>query len=273
MASSGEAFLRAYHDGTPGLMGRGIATTPAADGRTSYQVLAGRVAGAQRVLELGCADGALLAVLADNGARELAGVDLSERELALARERPQLRDADLRRARAQDLPFADGSFDAVVSHMALMLMSDVERVVAQTARVLRPGGRLAIAVGAGPVPGGALDLFLSLARPMFAAVPPERRVPPLGDRRTRSRAGLDALLTGFEPVSWEEITLEYTGSPEQVWESAAVSYYDVATLDDEQVDRLREQFFERAAVLFPDGRLTGGTRVAIAATRLVVSPA
>lgn len=67
-------------------------------------------------------------------------MDLSAAHLDLARARPQLAAADLRRARVQELPFADGSFDAVVSHMVLMLLPDADAVIADAARVLAPGG-------------------------------------------------------------------------------------------------------------------------------------
>jgi SAM-dependent methyltransferase len=261
-----EEFLKGYHDRTPGSMADSALAHPLADGRTSYRFLADQVSGARRVLDLGCADGALLALCARDGAG-VAGVDLSEGELALARDRPELRDADLRVARAQQLPFAGDSFDAVVSHMAFMLMSDAEQVVAEVARVLEPGGRFAVAVGLGAVPGGALDLFLSLARPVFSAVPAERQVPAMGDRRTRTRAGLDELLVpaGFSPVSWTEITLELTGTPEQLWGFAVASYYDMATLDAGQVARLHDEFVHHLSGSSPDGR-TDGTRIAVATT-------
>jgi SAM-dependent methyltransferase len=270
-AAASEAFLRTYHDRSPGSMARSVLANPTSDGRTSYQLLADRVAGAGRILDVGCADGVLLSTLARDGTAELAGVDLSPGEITLARGRAELAGADLRVGRAQELPFADDSFDAVVSHLALMLMTDVEQVVAELARVLRPGGRLAVAIGAGPLPGGGLDLFLSLARPVFAAVPAERRVPTMGDRRTRTQAGLDELLVpaGFAPVAWEEITLELNGTPEQVWESAVPSYYDMVTLDDQQVARLREDFLAQAADQSSAGRLDGGARIAIVTTRLV----
>ncbi len=50
--------------------------------------------------------------------------------------------ARLERAPAEELPFADDSFDTVVSTLVLCTVGDPQRAVAEVARVLRPGGRL-----------------------------------------------------------------------------------------------------------------------------------
>ncbi|MGW2474568.1 class I SAM-dependent methyltransferase [Streptomyces sp. NPDC001665] len=270
-ARSAETFLRDFHDTTPGQQSIGVQGAPLADGRTSYQVLAGEVAGARRVLDLGCADGALLEVLGAAGAEELAGIDLSDQELALAHGRPGLRDADLRQGRAQELPFADGSFDAVVSHMALMLMHDVDRVAAEAARVLVPGGQFAVAVSGGAVEGQALRLFLQLARPYFRSAPSERSLPQLGSGRLLTRDALDELLgpAGFAPVSWNTVVLEMGGTPEEVWVAATRSFYNMVELDEEQTASLRAEFFAAVPeLLAADGRAAAGTRLNIATTRL-----
>ncbi|MFB9902913.1 class I SAM-dependent methyltransferase [Allokutzneria oryzae] len=266
-----EEFLRDFHNRFPGQQSVGVEASPTAAGRTSYQEFADRVAGSRSVLDLGCADGALLEVLAARGAEELAGVDLSGAELALARQRPALAGADLRQGRAQELPFPDGSFDAVVSHMAFMLMTDVERVVAEAARVLVPGGILAVAVGGGAVAGEAMELFLSLARPHFhAASDAGRRMPKLGDRRARTREGLDEILApaGFAPVTWESIVLDQSGTPEQVLEFNLSIFYDLVVLEEDQIARLRRAFLDDARALVSDGRLPCGMRVNIATSRL-----
>lgn len=89
----------------------------------------------ERILDLGCGDGALTARLAEAGA-EVRGVDASPDMVAAARERgieAQVMDAAA-------LTFAR-EFDAVFSNAALHWMTDAEAVLAGVARALVPGGR------------------------------------------------------------------------------------------------------------------------------------
>lgn len=270
VSHAAEEFLRTFHDQAPGQQSAGVGACLTVDGRTTYEEFADLLTGARRVLDLGCADGALLEVLARHGAEVLAGVDLSAEELAVARRRSALVDADLRQGRAQELPFPAGSFDAVVSHMAFMLMWEVEQVVAEVARVLVPGGMFAAAVGGGAVEGQAQELFLELAKPYFQAATDEgRRMPRLGDRRTRTRDGLDGILTpaGFSPVTWEFIVIDQSGTPEQVWETSIATFYDVVVLDDGQIAELRSAFLAEAPNLMVDGRLPSSMRINFATAR------
>ncbi|WP_018352325.1 class I SAM-dependent methyltransferase [Longispora albida] len=269
-ALAAEDFLRTHHNENPGRQSEGCEELLTADGRTSYQVIADRVAGARRVLDLGCADGMLLQLLAEAGAETLAGIDLSEGELAFARRRPALADADLRCGRAQQLPFSDNAYDAVVSHMAFMLMSDVEQVAAEVARVLVPGGVFSVGVGGGAVEGEARELFLKLARPYFRAQPDAARTPPLGDRRARNREGLDEILVphGFEPVSWEPIIIDPRGTPERVWEVMAFTLYEMTDLGEEETTELRSRFLaESQSIVGGDGQLPCGMRINHATAR------
>lgn len=241
--ASQEAFLHSFHAEYPAVTAEAFGRGRAPDGRSSYEVLCERVAGCGRVLDLGCGDGLLLEFLARDGGRRLAGVDLSPHSLALARRRPALAGARLEEGRAQALPFADNSFDACVSHLALMLMGEIEQVAAEIARVLVPGGVLACVVGGGAVGGEAFDRFLGLLRDTVGAAPATQRIPALGDRRTRSRDGLDEVLApaGFAAVDWETVPIDLSGPVEQVW--AAVSgLYDLGPLDGAAVERLRAAF-------------------------------
>ncbi len=272
MTTPQEDFLRTFHAARPAVTVRAMAHGRAEDGRSSYEILRDRVAACRRVLDLGCGDGLLLELLAarspgpGRAVPALAGLDLSPEELALARRRPGLGRADLRVGRAQQLPFPDGRFDGCVSHMALMLMSEMERVAAEVARVLAPGGTLAVVLGGGAAGGEAYERFLRLAKPLFEAAPERERIPPLGDRRIRTREGFDAVFgpAGFGPAEWETVRIDLTGPPERIWATVG-GFYDLGPLDPAVTAELRARFeAETAASALPDGRIPCAMRVHIA---------
>ncbi|MER8225596.1 methyltransferase domain-containing protein [Streptomyces sp. NPDC094143] len=242
----------------------------APDGRSSYEILCDRVAGSMRVLDLGCGDGLLLELLAQPD-RQLSGVDLPPHSLELARRRPALFEAKLEEGRAQELPFADNSFDACVSHMALMLMSGIEQVAAEVARVLSPGGVLACVVGGGAVGGEAYEGFLTLLRRTIEETPASQRIPALGDKRTRSRKGLDEVLgpAGFAAVEdWETVRIDLSGPVEQVWATVS-GLYDLGPLDRATVEQLRHAFFaEVRDMTTSDGHVPCAFKIHIATARL-----
>jgi SAM-dependent methyltransferase len=83
--------------------------------------------------------------------------DLSTAMLAEARanaDRKGLRNVEFRECGVDDLEFADASFDSVACRFGLMFFPDIPAAIAEMARVLRPGGRMALAVWAEP-PGNA----------------------------------------------------------------------------------------------------------------------
>ncbi|WP_086826299.1 class I SAM-dependent methyltransferase [Allokutzneria sp. NRRL B-24872] len=269
-ASAQESFLKAFHASHPMATSQTFGEGRGPDGRSSYDLLAARVAGSERVLDLGCGDGVLMELLAAAG-RELTGLDLSPDSLAVARRRPALADARLVEGRAQRLPFPDNDFDACVSHMALMLMDDVDAVAAEVARVLAPGGTFACALGGGAAGGEAFELFLSLLRPVLASAPPHQQIPSLGDRRTRNRAGLDEILgpAGFAPVSWETVVIDLSAPAEQLWPLVSC-LYDVLPLPSGTLADLRAEFTTEAAALArADGTVPCGFRLHIATASLL----
>jgi len=89
----------------------------------------------ERILDLGCGDGALTEEIARRGC-EVIGVDTSPALLAAAR----ARGLDARLMDGQRLEF-DGDFDAVFSNAALHWMTRPAEVIAGVKRALRPGGR------------------------------------------------------------------------------------------------------------------------------------
>jgi SAM-dependent methyltransferase len=97
----------------------------------------------RRVLEVGCGTGRLASALADRAGAVVCGVDVSPRMLAVAR-RTAAAPVRWRRARAEELPFADGSFERAVMRLAIHLL-DRPRALRELRRVLAAGGRLTIA--------------------------------------------------------------------------------------------------------------------------------
>jgi len=106
--------------------------------------LAGEVAG-RRILHAGCGSGPLSESLQSRGA-VVSGFDSSAKMLELARQRlgpdPDLRQTDL----SSPLPYPDGAFDDAIACLILHYLEDWTAPLAELRRVLKPGGRLIVAV-------------------------------------------------------------------------------------------------------------------------------
>jgi ubiquinone/menaquinone biosynthesis C-methylase UbiE len=265
-----ERFLTDFHRDHAGLTTATFAHGHAPDGRSSYQVLADLAAGHHRVLDLACGDGALLDLLAARPHGTLAGVDLSMSELAAAARRLGPRDTLLTQGRAQELPFRSAAFDACVSHMAFMLMNEPELVAAELARLLAPGGLLAVAVGGGFPPGDARDLFRTVLVRALADVPEDRQIPQFGDRRVRSADGIAEILrpAGFGPVTWETLPIDLSGTLDEVW-TVVSAVYPVYALNEDELAHLRDEFAAAVeGITDRDGRIPCTVFVNVATARL-----
>lgn len=117
--------------------------------RTLHNMVAGRLKYFDRlvdwqgkaVLDLGCGGGFMAEALAKRGAR-VAGIDPAEKAVEAARRHARGEGLDIRydTGVGEDLPYGDESFDIVVSVDVLEHVADLDQVIAETARVLRPGG-------------------------------------------------------------------------------------------------------------------------------------
>jgi len=95
----------------------------------------------ERVLDVGCGDGALTEKLVAAGC-SVVGIDSSPEQVAAAR----ARGLDARVARADALPF-EGEFDAVLSNAVLHWVRDADAVILGVHRALVPGGRFVAELG------------------------------------------------------------------------------------------------------------------------------
>lgn len=95
----------------------------------------------ERILDLGCGDGALTEKLRESGA-EVVGVDASAEMLRAA----QARGLEVYENRAEQLPF-NAEFDAVFSNAALHWIRNQAAVLEGVHRALKPGGRFAAEMG------------------------------------------------------------------------------------------------------------------------------
>jgi SAM-dependent methyltransferase len=96
----------------------------------------------RRVLDLGCGAGQLARHLAEAGAAEVLGIDVSERMLALARAEWAHPRVTYRREAIEDLAFPPARFDLVVSSLVLHYVDDYAGLVSRIAQWLAPGGVL-----------------------------------------------------------------------------------------------------------------------------------
>jgi arsenite methyltransferase len=104
----------------------------------------------ERVIDLGSGSGmdAFLAAALVGPTGRVVGVDFTPEQVQKARGlagEAGIDHIEFREGRIEDLPAPDDSFDCVISNGVINLAPDKEQVFAEAARVLRPGGRLAIA--------------------------------------------------------------------------------------------------------------------------------
>lgn len=127
-----------------------------------------------RLIDCGCGPGILLDVVGKYRIN-YCGVDISEGMLKLARTQPpgtasNLLRKDVLRSDVESLPFKSASFDAATSLGVIEYLSDDDRLIAEMARVVKPGGYVLIAVTNKYSYNMALDKPMSWLRSNAAAV-------------------------------------------------------------------------------------------------------
>jgi arsenite methyltransferase len=150
----------------------------------------------QRVLDIACGSGATALLLARELGCDVAGVDLGARAIAQAADAARAAGVAARvrfmRGDAEELPFPDAGFDVALSECSLCTFPDKRRAMAEMARVVRPGGTIAIA-------DVTADLNALPAQLRSAAA----RVACVADARSADEYA--SLLRG---AGWEPVTIE-----------------------------------------------------------------
>lgn len=120
-----------------------VLTTPVAAHLVEF---AGVQAG-EKVLDVGCGTGVVAVTAARRGA-VVSALDLTPELLQVARENEQIAEVgtiEWTEGDAEHLPYADGSFDVVLSQFGHMFAPRADVALSEMRRVLKPGGRIAFA--------------------------------------------------------------------------------------------------------------------------------
>jgi SAM-dependent methyltransferase len=166
----------------------------------------------ERVLDIATGTGWSARNVARTGAHVTA-IDIAADLLAAARRLSAHAEPPITflHADAEQLPFADGAFDGVISTFGVMFAVDQKRAAAEIARVVRPGGRLALTAWA---PGGAVAEFFGVIGKHSEAPPP-----PVSPLNWGAPDQVMALLgEAFELTFEPGVSNAYHASTQQIWD-------------------------------------------------------
>lgn len=202
-----------------------------------------------RALDVGCGPGVLTARLAGRlGPEAVAAVDPSAPFVASARARCP--GVDVREARAEELPFDDGTFDATLAQLVVHFMSDPVAGLHEMGRVTVAGGVVSACVWDHAGERGPLSTFWEAVRDVDPDAQNESLLPGVREgelAELATAAGLREVDAGELSVRVPYSSFEEWWAPYTLGVGPAGDH--VARLDDAGRDRLRS----RCAELLPDG--------------------
>ena len=207
-----------------------------------------------RVLDVATGPGVIALAARERGAQVVA-VDQSQAMVELA----ATAGVDVRRASAEELPFDDETFDAVVAGFLVNHLARPEIALAELTRVCRPGGRVAVSVWDVPTVNAALGLF----GPVAEAAGLTNAAPPGPDSTLYAEGPrLAALLraAGLEDVSVDRVgwtlSVDAGGWFDAVADGTPRTGAVLVGATAEQRAAVRERYVEVATASFgqPDGR-------------------
>ena len=200
------------------------------------------VAPGHRVLDVACGTGVLACAASERvgAGGAVIGLDPNDDMLAVARGKSAR--IEWRKGRAESLPFAEASFDRVASQFGLMFFEDKAAGLREMMRVLRPGGRLAVAVcdALDHSPGYAVLAEL-LQRLFGAAVADAFRAPFALGERNGLRSLCEQASMPSAQVTRAEGTVRFRSVGALVSTERACVWTLGGLLDDRQFDRLLEE--------------------------------
>jgi SAM-dependent methyltransferase len=170
-----------------------------------------------RVLEIGCGPAHLSGAAAARGAHAV-GLDIAQAMVDRARRRYPA--VEVHRGTAEELPFADGWFDAVVGNLVVLHLARPRAAVVEAARVLSPGGRLVLTTWDLPERCRLLGVMLEALATAGASASAEIPIGPAFFQFAHDAAFAELLSSaGFRGVSVRRIAFDQpVPTPEALWD-------------------------------------------------------
>lgn len=194
----------------------------------------------RRVLDVGCGPGALTGELVERfGPSSVAAVDPSQSFVSAARERYP--GVDFQLASAENLPFDDATFDAVLAQLVVHFTSEPVRALGEMKRVTGPRGIVAACVWDHAGGSGPLAVFWEAARSLDSGLDDESRLPGAEEGhlvQLFEEAGLSNVEDGVLSVEVEHTSFEDWWEPFELGVGPAGRY--ISGLEPEQLNALRE---------------------------------
>jgi ubiquinone/menaquinone biosynthesis C-methylase UbiE len=198
-----------------------------------------KVTTGDRVLDVACGTGVLARKTAElvGASGSVVGLDMNKDMLAVAARREP--DIEWKVGQAESLPFDDDSFDKVVSQFGLMFFEDQVKAIMEMVRLLRPGGKTAVAVWGSLAETPGYAAVAEILADLFGSEVAKSTEAPysLGDK--------DKLASLFAEAGVTDITIDISSGQARFASIEAWIYTDIKgwtladVIDDAEYERLK----------------------------------
>ncbi len=194
----------------------------------------------------------------------VTATDLSPKMLEVANEKAKtlgIKNFETFVTSAEDLPFDDESFDAISCRFGFMFFPDMEIALRELMRVLRSGGRIAIAVWSVPERNAWVTVMMNVLK-KFVELPP----PPAADKPWMFRCAGKNFVSemfrrnGLKNINQKEVSIvENYGSASNYWDIKSEMSVQVVSalenLSNEKREEIRKELFRILNDKFPNGEV------------------